>query len=438
MSSLFSPPAGPVIGRIVGPVVRATGIPYARVERFAAPQPFADWTDPFHAVHASPASPQPTMSDMDSIVGDSTGGLAQDEQCLNLSITMPLDRADGELLPVMVWIHGGAYAVGAGDAALYDPTSLVADHRVVVVAVTYRLGVLGYLGGDGKMANLGLLDQIAALTWVQRNITAFGGDPRRVTAFGQSAGGDAVAQLMATPDAARLFSRAIMQSPPLGISRGRKKMSAAMAKAGSSIVHDAPIAEVVAAQSVVGAAGAAFGLHGMMAFGTQYGHSPLPEESAVDDAWNRAAPSIDILIGNTAHETRLFIDVIPALKRLASVAVVGRPIALFISWLVTQNVYAASIRRFAKRHGRAGGRAHYYRFFWAPRGNPLGSTHAIELALLFGDRETWRGITVLDGASWDEIDARGKELRQLWADFAHGQDLPDRGAIAEVLSYARV
>jgi para-nitrobenzyl esterase len=432
----FIPPTGPVVGRVVGAVVRATGIPYATAERFAAPEAFPDWIEPLYATIDAPASPQLAMTAMDRIVGDSTGGLPQDENCQNLSITMPEGMAPGELLPVMVWIHGGAYAVGAGDAALYDPSSLVSEQRVVVVSVTYRLGILGYLGGSRRPANLGLMDQITALQWIQRNIAAFGGDPRRVTVFGQSAGGDAVAHLMATPDAAQLFSKAIMQSPPLGISRGRQKMSAAMAQAGASIPPNAPIADVIAAQPTVAAAGSAFGLLGMMAFGTQYGQSPLPAENDVDAAWDRVAPSIDILIGHTSEETRLFIAVIPALRQLALVPVVGKPITSFISRLLTQKVYARSTREFAERHGRAGGTAHHYVFTWAPQGNFLGSTHAIDLALLFGNRQTWEGIEVLKGASWEEIHAHGSALRGLWADFARGEQFPDHGVIPEVISYA--
>ena len=124
---------------------------------------------------------------------------------------------DGERLPVMVWLHGGSYTSGSGDLAIFDPAVLVAETRVIVVSVTYRLGLFGYLStSTGRPANLGLLDQIEAFRWVQRNIASFGGDPGRVTAFGQSAGGDAVAHLMATPDAASLFQRAIIQSAPAG------------------------------------------------------------------------------------------------------------------------------------------------------------------------------------------------------------------------------
>jgi len=149
------------------------------------------------------------------------------------------------------------------------------------------------------------------------------------------------------------------------------------------------------------------------------------------------ASGVDILIGNTSQETRLFIDVVPALRTLAKVPVIGGPATSFVSWLITRKVYASAIGAFAQRHGRAGGRAYRYEFTWAPKRNALGSAHAIELALLFGDRQTWEGIEILRGASWEEIDSHGREMRQLWADFARGVVLPDRGGIPGVLTYAR-
>ncbi|RAF56753.1 carboxylesterase, partial [Burkholderia multivorans] len=110
--------------------------------------------------------------------------------------------------PVLVWVHGGAYVTGAGDAEIYDPHTLVDEQHIIVVSVTYRLGVLGYLGqGRPEHSNLGLLDQISALRWVQRNIAAFGGAPDNVTLAGQSAGADACAHLMIAEATDGLFSR---------------------------------------------------------------------------------------------------------------------------------------------------------------------------------------------------------------------------------------
>ncbi|MGJ9405895.1 carboxylesterase family protein [Nesterenkonia aurantiaca] len=428
----FIPPCGPVIAGSVGPVVRASGIPYARAQRFQPPRPAGDWTEPYAALDPSPACPQWRIRELEPVVGTQAGGLPQDEDCQNLTVTMPLDRQPGELLPVMVWIHGGSYISGAGDAPIYDPAALVSEQRVIVVAVTYRLGAFGFLGGHGRPANLGLLDQLCALEWVQRNIDAFGGDPEQVTLFGQSAGGDAIAHLMATPDAPRLFRRAIMQSPPLGISRGRHKMAAAMAAAAPEVSAQASIKEVLRVQERARAAAARFGLRGLMPFGTQYGASPLPVESKIEDAWKAVAPHIDIMIAHTAEEARLFIPVARPVSWIRELPVIGSPAMTLLSRLGTRLIYVTGIRTFARRHRRAGGRAHYFIVDWAAPDNFFGSAHGIDLALLFGTRANTQGLGLLEGASWEEIYEAGRSARALWAGFARGAELPATGRIPGV------
>ena len=232
--------AGVFTARREGDLVRATGIRYARAERFRPAVAEAVAAEPVPATSLSPACPQNPTPLLDDLLVDAMGELTVDEDCLRLSVTAPAD-ADG--LPVMVFLHGGSYRAGAGDSPVFDPRALVREQRVVVVAVTYRLGLLGYLGdGTARSANLGLLDQVEALRWVQRAIAGFGGDPGCVTVFGHSAGGDAVAHLMIADGARGLFSRAIVQSAPLGISRGRARMSAAMDVAAGELDAGTPLA----------------------------------------------------------------------------------------------------------------------------------------------------------------------------------------------------
>ncbi|MGF9663034.1 carboxylesterase family protein [Arthrobacter crystallopoietes] len=435
----FAPPCGPVHARDDGAVVRATGIPYATADRFAVPVPSRDRTEPFVAAEPSPACPQVRSRFLAEVLGDALAGLRRDEHCQRLSITLPRNVRTDERLPVMVWIHGGSYTTGAGDAPIMDPARLVAEQRVIVVAVTYRLGLFGFLGsGHTRPANLGLLDQLQALRWVQRNIPAFGGDPDRVTLFGQSSGGDAVAHLMAAPGAEALFRRAILQSPPLGISRGRHRMHAAMARAAEAVTADMPADEVVALQSEVQRHAASFGLMGQMAFGTQYGHHPLPAEHGINAAWDRTAPQIDILIGHTAEEARLYLPTVPALQRAIRVPLIGALIRRAIVRTVTAAVYSRAIRRFARRHARAGGIAHRYVISWAAPGNPYGSAHTIDLPLLLGTRQSWAASRLLAGVSWETVDEQGRRLRQLWADFSRGVPLQERGRIPGLLSYRRI
>lgn len=436
---LFHPPCGPVTGRRDGAVIRATGIPYATAARFQPPAPAADWTEPYAAISPAPACPQGPVPFLDDVLGTRYGELPGSEDCQNLSVTMPADPAPGEKLPVMVWIHGGSYTTGSGDLAIFDPARLVAENRVVVVSVTYRLGLFGFLATHGgRPGNLGLLDQLAAFRWVRRNIAAFGGDPSRVTAFGQSAGGDAIAHLMATPEAPELFQRAIIQSAPLGIARGRAKMNHAMGIVAESVTEQTPAMDVVALEEQVTEVAKKFGMLAAMPFGTQYGLDPLPAEADIETAWNRTAPGIDVLIGHTSEESRLFLPRSPHLMRLARVPFVGQHAVRAIDWVITEAVYGRATRRFARRHARAGGKAHRYVLHWHAPGNIFGAAHTIDLPLLLGTRETWDGVGLIAGAAWEDVDDAGRQLRSLWAAFARGATLGDKGAIPGALHYRAV
>ncbi|MFI2103789.1 carboxylesterase family protein [Isoptericola sp. NPDC019693] len=435
----FTPPCGPVTGWADDDVVRATGIPYARADRFARPAPLPDRSEPYEATSWAPACPQAPVPFLDEVLGSPGAGVPGDEHCQRLSVTMPADVRPDDRLPVMVWIHGGSYTSGAGDLPIMDPRPLVVEQRVVVVAVTYRLGLLGYLGdGPERPANLGLLDQLEALRWVHRNIAAFGGDPARVTLFGQSAGGDAVAHLLAVPAAAALVSRAIVQSAPLGISRGRARMNAAMAQAAAGISARTPVEDVVAAEARVARAATGAGLRAAMPFGTQYGHDPLPPEDEVDDAWDAAAPHVALLVGSTREETRLFVPRLPAVRRLAALPLVGPWARRALVAASTAAIYGAPARRFAARHAAAGGTAYRYVVTWAAPGGSWGAAHTVDLPLLFGGEKAWAAAALTDGASWEELQRSARRVRAVWGAFARGEDLGDRLEVPGALSVRRV
>ena len=212
------PPCGPVTGQVLGGVAQFPGLPYAAPPvgplRYASPKPLAPWTEPRLSAVA-PASIQ-TLGGAAAWLYE--GGWAQSEDCLTLSVWSPDVRGKH---PVMVWLHGGAWRTGRGDAAGTQGAAL-ARAGMVVVTVNYRLGALGWLAHPGlqdaetgAFANWGMQDQVAALRWVHANIAAFGGDPGNVTLFGQSAGGSSTASIAQDPGNAGLLHKAIIESGSL-------------------------------------------------------------------------------------------------------------------------------------------------------------------------------------------------------------------------------
>jgi para-nitrobenzyl esterase len=209
--------AGYIKGLIENGIQKYRGIPYAAPPvgdlRWRPPEEVEPWDGVLDATHYGAVCPQePSMmvplSDMN-------------ESCLFLNVWSPAHASD-EKLPVMFFIHGGSWNSGAGSISMYDGSAL-AEKGVVIVTINYRLGVLGFLAhpdlagesDNDSSGNYGLLDQIAALNWVQRNIAAFGGDPSNVTVFGESAGGTNILALLVSPLSQGLFKKAIIQSAPL-------------------------------------------------------------------------------------------------------------------------------------------------------------------------------------------------------------------------------
>lgn len=418
MTPRFTAPAGVFVGRRDGGVLRATGIRYARAERFHPPRPEPREVEPVDATKWSPRCPQIEDDVVSGVLPVETRDLRDDESCQYLSVTMPGDLAPGERLPVMVWIHGGAYVFGSPDAAVCDPAQLVAEQRVVAVTVGYRLGLLGYLGGTaGRPANLGLLDQLQALHWVHDNIAGFGGDPDLVTVFGQSAGGDAVAHLMISEGARGLFRRAVVQSAPLGITRGREPMYSAMERVVSEVTSDDALTSVLERQGRATTRLVRHGLRAFMPYGTQYGHVPLPPETDLDDAWSRVAPEVDLMIGATTRETAFYALGIAPLTRLREVPVVGPSLTERGVRLTTDRVFARAAEQFSARHVAAGGRAYRYTIGFGRPDNPYRGAHCIDLPLLLGG-EAWRGAGLLQDHPWDDVQRAGRLVRGVWAEFA--------------------
>lgn len=388
-------------------LVIARGVRYARADRFAPVAPAPGDADADATVRG-PACPQDPSEPL-SVTGPIADALRKDEHCQVLTVTAPAQAAG---LPVMVFFHGGSYLHGGGESPKYDMDSL-ARAGVVAVSVTYRLGILGYLPPDGG-TNLGFSDQLEALRWVRDNIAAFGGDPARVTIFGQSAGGDSVIALAATPAARGLFHRAVVQSAPLGL---RKDKSFVIERVRRHLVASLPDLRSASYETILAAQRRANAFAGR--FGPTVGTAvfvPIlddPDGVGLAGLLARVAPDVELLIGWVREDAAPFVADSPAalLERLGSR---GRRVQAWLTSWFTEHLFAEPARRLARHWRASGGRAATYRFDWAPDGGPWGACHCMELPCLFdGD---WSDAPMLAGQPVPpELAA---EVKAAWVAFA--------------------
>jgi para-nitrobenzyl esterase len=406
-------------------VVRVRNIRYARAGRFEPPTPVSP--DPDESAgrqHARYACPQPPSA-ADEVYGPQLAGTTFTEDCLRLTVTRPARVPADAALPVLVWVHGGAYVSGAGDLAGYDPVALVREHGVVVVNVTYRLGALGFFGDDGgtdgrtpRPANLGLLDVIEALRWVRDHIATFGGDPDQVTASGQSAGADLLAHVLGAEGTEGLIRRVILQSPPLGLRGGRTEIHRGLVEAAGDLTADAPVVDILAAQARAAQAVAGTNDRAGMPFAPEYGRAPLPPEDELLATWRRRAPGLELLVTWTAQDGSAFVQLDPKGRALRAKPLVGPALFRLVSRRVTDTLFRRASQAFAQDMTDAGATVVAAEVTARPDGNPLGATHAVELGLLFPNREPWAAAPVIgpDGAA--HLVTAGRDLRAAWVEFA--------------------
>jgi para-nitrobenzyl esterase len=302
---------GDLRGTTEGGVGVWRGVTYAQQplgdRRFRAPAPPQPWSGVRDATEHGPLPPQGKSF----VGGGRDDPKIRDEACLTLTVWSP-DTTGSR--PVMVWIPGGAFVFGAGQFQLYNGSRLAANGDVVVVNVTYRIGVFGGLElsslGDGFDDNLALRDQIAALTWIRENIAAFGGDPDRVTVFGESAGGTSVLALLASPAADGLFSRAIAQSPALPLIAGRdlraQRAQEFLRLLGVSIdeVKGMPQRQLrrAAGRLQVKTAGET----PTLAYGLTYGVDLLPQHPVDAAREGKLTRKVPLIVGTNSHEASMF------------------------------------------------------------------------------------------------------------------------------------
>lgn len=418
------------------------GIPFAAPPvgklRFRAPQRPQPWDSVRDAFSFGPVSHQPVSTSSTRF-----GGLSPEysEDCLYLNVWSPAEA--GESLPVMVWIHGGTFVTGAGSQPMFDGARMARNGRVVLVTVNYRLGPFGFLhlspfGGD-LASNAGLLDQIAALEWVQGNIAAFGGNPQRVTVFGESAGSMSIAALLAMPAAGGLFAGAIMESgaaqslPP---QQAQEIAAALLAELGLTPGSGLALLDHLPAEQIMEAAARmTYKLSGealSMFFQPVVEPATLPADPAEAVAGG-AARGIPLLIGTNLHEGNLFfreersgesfeqslksLELLMGIDDLAELAG-GYP----KSWegqaeFLTDLFFWGSSIAFAESQSAAAP-VWMYRFDWTVEGHPLleKAVHGAEILYVFGNLHLLKqyGLAVTP-----EMQRLSEVMQKTWTAFAH-------------------
>ena len=401
-------------------IIKIPNIRYAISTRYDVPKPFLPPKNAeINSLEKTAVCPQNIIPLLEKMIeSPSIDHFDVQESAQFLSVFRPEKIQSDVKLPVVVWIHGGSYEIGCGDVPTSNPSNWVKEQNIIVVGVSYRLGMLGFLGGfDDRKANLGLLDIIEALKWIQQHISGFGGDPNSVTIFGQSSGGDAVAHLLSVDFEKPLFHKAIIQSAPLGLRKGRRKMSMEFSKKTAAIKDTEDPLELASQMIKLKPSVMKFGLKAAMSFGLQYGFFPLAEESEIENCWKKNASKYPILIGFNNEETSFYIKSSDQGKRYFAKGVAKKLLDKTVI-LTTEKIYGKPALQFAKMYAEANGKAYLYRIKNNFENNPFGGAHCIDLPLVFGDASSWKNVGLLKNVDYEELQKNGQEIRRIWADFA--------------------
>lgn len=409
---------------------KTKNIRYAYSERFKLPVPVKVSDSEPRVPEKTPVCPQnirPLLEMMIEVTR--VENFEVDESPQYLTITRPENINEEKKLPVVVWIHGGSYEVGCGDLPTTDPSTWVKEQNIIVVSVSYRLGLFGFLGsGESRPPNLGLLDIFEALKWIKSNIEKFGGNPENITLFGQSSGGDAAAHLMIADGAENLFDRVIIQSAPLGLRHNRKNMSAEFAKKTQHIINEADVFKMVEDYNSMVPSLIKYGLKAGMPFGLQYGFAPLCTEEEVLDRWKKVAKKYDVLIGMNNDETAFFLGTSEVINKYARKGI-GKKLLKKSIESTTEKIYGRPAKQFAENYAEGGGNVYLFRIHSALKNNSLAAAHCFDLPLVFGNESAWKDAGLIKDIPWSYIDKMGKEIRKVWADFARtgsiGEDRPE-------------
>ena len=442
------------------------GIPFAKPPvgdlRFRAPQEIAPWQGVRDATRFASRAMQVPNEALEALLGRPEDQPPLDEDCLYLNVWTP--GLDDKRRPVMVWIHGGGFTIGAGSEPIYDGSAL-ASRDAVVVTINYRLGPLGFLCVPGfsdapgePCTNFGILDQIAALRWVQSEIAAFGGDPANVTIFGESAGAMSVGTLMGSPLAGGLFQKAILQSGAAhqvitedvaATNAGDFAGALGMAKLDAGSLRSRPAKELLEAQAKMEAE-TSWATRRGLGLGLRF--QPVVDGHLISDLPIAAIRSgcskdVPVLIGTTLEEFKLFALMVPRLREITEDEAAKRisyllperdverarsmlhayrqaraargeandPYELLCA-VVTDWLFRVPADRLAEAQSAHQAGVFAYRLDWrSPVGEGvLGACHAIDLPFVFGThRLTHRWV-----GEGEDVDALAATVGDAWVAFA--------------------
>ena len=413
MYPIVSTQKGKVRGYVENGICKFHNIPYAKAPlgdlRFLPPQEHDGWDDVLDAEKRGFIPPQ-DPSDLDRPMGPVT--LPQGEDCLTIGISTP--SLEGKQ-PVAVWFHGGANCYCGGDLPWYDGASLAKAAGIVVVNVGFRLGVLGFLCVEGVIEEpVSILDQILALRWVKDNIQYFGGDPERITVFGQSAGGNAIAHILSREDTEGLFGQIILESASLG--RGNHLRADAF-EVGRAVLHrlgiepDDPLTlqklqekspqELIAAARTIPDELKA--KHQGMYFKPVKDEWHTPEQTAIRAARIAAKRNIRIMTGFTREEVWAFCE--DRAPETLSALARGQHLR-----------YELPGRLFASTASDLGCDVWKYEFDWSAPDSIYGACHCLELPFLFGNLSAWNA-PFLKGADEAEMLRLKETIQNSFGEF---------------------
>lgn len=448
--------AGRVRGHGTARTTSFHGIPYAAAPvgtaGFAAPRPHEPWPgirDATRPGAMAPQAPRGGFGELD--MSPYFGAAATDPDYLTVDVYAP---ADGVACPVMVFVHGGGFVSGATQSPLYDGTAFARD-GVVLVNVTYRLGIVGFLDLPDAPPNRGMLDVLAAIDWVRANVGNFGGDPDNITLFGQSAGATLVGAILARPDTARVVRRAIMQSGN-GLGAFSSEQAARVTHRAATLLGVSPTAADFAGVPVRELVGVVPKLAGLD-LRTETRFDPLVGLSALSVALdvqpaeaveNGTAADVPLLLGTNAQEGNLYLvpgggfadsteqdalnvaakahaDPVAAVQECRT-RLPGAGWGSVRSAILGDALFGIGTQRLADAHAARGSApTHRYEFHWRSTAvdGLLGAAHTVELPFVF-DR---LGVPVLHGPRGllGDVDPPARladEMHGAWVAYARSGD----------------